>query len=809
MNISDAIQQIEAFLHGVNSSGASNRPKFVNVQNVDDLERVKGALQNDVLAASTLCKEDYMPLDVAVMNALHARHVPTLLTEWTSFGLLQGRQARRDSMAALMSQTFEAPLVVLCYQCGECLDDLVAQDVRRETQILRVQGRASLWPSIVFCSADGMAQLVKHSAWIGQNVILRGIQNVAEAIETHIEQRHSIDEQGQTVVTESTLPMSLLVETHYARSAFGHSMIEINAYDSPYKMLCAHDASANKLQESQGTDEHWGELLSKVLQAGSIQKVVYKDLGLMMSELDRLSDYANWTASKRWLHFIATKLYHSHKNEYFAIVASKTQKYEEFVKQIYRCLADISQNDPQFSHLYELRYKLLKEIGEFDREVKDYCAWIKQKRELSLYYLTDLTRVEKETCLELLDLYATDETKANRLKAIRICWPALADYLCDYGITPPSTYHGADLTRYFTNYKLAKIFNKVPDSFVDAVNEMAEHPAFYAFSSRNTRIDEICRGCDPARTCVWFVDALGVEFLAYLEYLLKAKENELQFTVTIHRANLPTTTDYNTEFREVFARHGIQVHNVKEIDELKHSKLIDDAYQKANYPAYFIDELAALDRLITNIHNDLVLKDIEKAVIVSDHGATRMPLIHRGARILAADGKGSHGGRICAYVAGDTLVSGAVRADDADSCVLATYDAFKGARRAEVEVHGGATLEEVLVPVIEINRPKRAIDYEISVCDDKIKVSARQPAVVKLFSKTKFQSLSMRLTDAKVAAVYPGSSSNQQEFVFNCTGITRAGTWNFDVLRDGVCIKSGLTFTTVNAGMTTNDDDFF
>ena len=34
--------------------------------------------------------------------------------------------------------------------------------------------------------------------------------------------------------------------------------------------------------------------------------------------------------------------------------------------------------------------------------------------------------------------------------------------------------------------------------------------------------------------------------------------------------------------------------------------------------------------------------------------------------------------------------------------VLANYDRFKGGRPANIEVHGGATLEEVTVPVIEI-----------------------------------------------------------------------------------------------------------
>ena len=36
--------------------------------------------------------------------------------------------------------------------------------------------------------------------------------------------------------------------------------------------------------------------------------------------------------------------------------------------------------------------------------------------------------------------------------------------------------------------------------------------------------------------------------------------------------------------------------------------------------------------------------------------------------------------------------------------VLANYERFKGSRAANLEVHGGATLEEVLVPVITLVR---------------------------------------------------------------------------------------------------------
>ena len=47
--------------------------------------------------------------------------------------------------------------------------------------------------------------------------------------------------------------------------------------------------------------------------------------------------------------------------------------------------------------------------------------------------------------------------------------------------------------------------------------------------------------------------------------------------------------------------------------------------------------------------------------------------------------------------------------------ILANYDRFKGGRPANVEVHGGATLEETVVPIIELTlKPEKTDIYFVS-----------------------------------------------------------------------------------------------
>ena len=62
---------------------------------------------------------------------------------------------------------------------------------------------------------------------------------------------------------------------------------------------------------------------------------------------------------------------------------------------------------------------------------------------------------------------------------------------------------------------------------------------------------------------------------------------------------------------------------------------------------------------------------------------------------------GEHSGRCCLINEMDEKPNCA--AEENGYWVLANYDRFVGGRLASVEVHGGATLEEILVPVIEFS----------------------------------------------------------------------------------------------------------
>ena len=96
--------------------------------------------------------------------------------------------------------------------------------------------------------------------------------------------------------------------------------------------------------------------------------------------------------------------------------------------------------------------------------------------------------------------------------------------------------------------------------------------------------------------------------------------------------------------------------------------------------------------------------------------------------------KGEHSGRCC--LVSDIDEQPPCSTKDNGFWGLANYDRFKGSRPANVEVHGGATLEEVVVPIIEITYSPDEI--EVHLLDKKITFSRRKKdAAIKVFSKIK------------------------------------------------------------------------
>lgn len=155
-----------------------------------------------------------------------------------------------------------------------------------------------------------------------------------------------------------------------------------------------------------------------------------------------------------------------------------------------------------------------------------------------------------------------------------------------------------------------------------------------------------------------------------------------------------------------------------------------------------------------------------------DHGASRLAVLRRKEEKYETDTKGEHSGRCCKLFEPYDLP---FAAEENGYLVLADYGRFKGCRSANVEVHGGASLEEVVVPVIELTLKNGNI--EVSLVEPSITVDYRNGAVITLFSKSELNDVSIVMSGTRYSAV----KIDANHYRVTLTDLKRAGEYPADV----------------------------
>ena len=142
--------------------------------------------------------------------------------------------------------------------------------------------------------------------------------------------------------------------------------------------------------------------------------------------------------------------------------------------------------------------------------------------------------------------------------------------------------------------------------------------------------------------------------------------------------------------------------------------------------------------------------------------------------------------------------------------VLANYDRFKGGRKACVEVHGGATLEEICVPIIEVTYRSQKPEIILMPLDKdagspneipEIEVSFRKKAVLKVFSTDKLPDIGLTVNGKYYVATELGSNY----YRIDMPDIKKADTYYADVQSGNNVIAEKLPFIIKKEGQRERD----
>lgn len=712
--------------------------------------------ENKFLSAEKFCGEDGTFKPEEFINTIGNNDGNTFVVGITAFLKLHGENFTKNTLKSILSKSVNGHIVVVSYQCRGFLKFTDPRFLERN-QIYIGDGDLDVACDICFISPD-LANAFPES--------YIGFEKLGKAYE----------KQGQATI---------YIATDVSKSLFKKSLFNISQMSNSYDILCSKDSRTKTISNNFGTLAQWNNALRLMGNTGDWTSVVEAQFGSVYNLADSISQYNEFNDNKKWLYFIALSIFGVKKNAYLQRAVFNSAHYCEFHKSLFRTILTMEHTDAEFGKLYAERKDILKGFADSLEEVVDFCKVISVKEESAIYYLTDLTQPEKERIIEWLDAYGQGYSISELESILRNIYPDLADYLSSY------RFKNELLDNYFEGYKYQKVINKIMPSFELVVDEQSKQLSFVdILPTRSSIVDKL----DLSKAHAYFFDALGVEYLGYIQ--ARCNKYGLSTNIVCGRCELPSLTCFNKEFVTTCQNKGCVVSNIKSLDEIKHHGEDSFSYEKVKTPVYLISELEKIDALLKQIRASIYSGHYDKAVIIADHGASRLAVLHENENMWRMATDGVHSGRCCPKNEIDSKPDFAIEADD--FWVLANYDRFQGGRRANVEVHGGASLEEVTIPVIEITRKPTNIEAFITEASKVIILGAKEIPIVQIFVGVNSSGVSIRIGDK-----YYDAKKAAEDYLYEIAlpEYTRKGKYTFDILNGSDTLATNITFEIKKKGM--------
>lgn len=348
--------------------------------------------------------------------------------------------------------------------------------------------------------------------------------------------------------------------------------------------------------------------------------------------------------------------------------------------------------------------------------------------ETRLDFMTGTTREERIYLLRMVGKWMREDfSQAASSTKLQEVYPELFSYL-GHNIQAMDD----ELRHYMSRYKSHKLENSLPIDEEVFFNGLQTDVYDNRYSVLSEYID--------SDTVVLWIDALGVEWLPLLNWTLSQNCDGSIRKIAVTQACLPTETCFN----ELWKGMDVPYNKLDKLDKLAHKGVIDEP----DYYACIEDQLT----FVAGVHKRVseLMEKHHRVIITGDHGTSRL-----AARFFhTRDGMGapknavvcSHG-RYCELDQNTSFMMPNVhiekRSDGAKYAIYKNYDHFKQSGFAAGgdddnaiygEIHGGATPEEMLVPVIVIDSNKEiplTADWDKST----VKIAMKKARLTLFFNK--------------------------------------------------------------------------
>ncbi|MDR1164376.1 MAG: BREX-4 system phosphatase PglZ [Deltaproteobacteria bacterium] len=271
-------------------------------------------------------------------------------------------------------------------------------------------------------------------------------------------------------------------------------------------------------------------------------------------------------------------------------------------------------------------------------------------------------------------------------------YPLLSEYLSD-----GFDYGNSKINDYFRDYRRLKVKDTVTDEFVKLAYDTVL-PSSFTFR------DSVLRDLSAdSKTAILVVDGMGAEYYPLLCEMAKRKSMNVE-SATIATVRLPSSTQFN---HIDWDDDRILKPEIHEVDNISHNGAVK--YQNCT-PAHNIVATLAVFETITNRVAE-AFSSFERVVVTADHGSSRLAVIaHEKNMDMTLPWKDTPNDWRYSVAPNDMERPPEFeRYYDAKKNI--TYWIVRGYNRlpkqgGKLSVHGGATLEERLVPVVVFTKAK-------------------------------------------------------------------------------------------------------
>lgn len=442
-----------------------------------------------------------------------------------------------------------------------------------------------------------------------------------------------------------------------------------------------------KLSKQLGTDEQWTSLIPFVAPNTTMDEVIPRALN--MHTFDPKTIIGNWhtlSDTERWTFYLWYQLGLNKSSDYISFAVEQSANYQDLLSSLECAIIDC-QDNTNFDEWVLQREDILKKAGYRAPS----CTFIEKFDQIGdtrvkLKILTGRTHEERTKILELVSLALNKGKTINDFKTLlQKKYPDLLLYL------KPSTYLSGEVKEYMAAYKSSKI----ADTFSLQLSNTAGQIDCLEFNTRGSILYSLKKSV-AAPYFLWF-DGLGIEWID----MLLEKIRSIDSTVSLSEANvgtavLPTITKVNMDKADP---ETISEKKIDDLDTLSHIKDKSDC----NYFSIVAKQFELIETIARRIVETIKAHPDMEVVVTADHGMSRMAAkgfhLTQGVNPPAKADVCNHG-RYCVLSSETAPVSVSNTKKDGNIVAFCTHNHFTFSGYAPGEVHGGATPEEWLVPVL-------------------------------------------------------------------------------------------------------------